>query len=284
MRASSSSSSSSSWTSSLNCDRFTHPCSSPRSISAVSRSMRSSVEELPDPLESLTSEQAAVSSRVWPWPKTTCFESPLRDPHLLERRPVLGGAFCTQQSGAVGLLELAVHLQPAVVGCIGVGPAGLVAVNAEPLVLVRRVQRLPLRTQCAAEPEPHHPLPVRNAAYLVCAGGVAGSRLLHHLLPAPGLVAVLADPVEQERKLCSDGCLLVLRRLLARAGVRNEHHCERGKQGKHRCGFHLGVSPSSPATAVRSATWGAAPREPPRPPSRLAFCESGHRSNGPRRR
>src|SRR4029453_14645578 len=162
----------------------------------------------------------------------------LGDPHLLERRPVVGRTPRAQERPAVGRLELAVHLQPAVVRSARVGPGGLGAVDAEPLRLVRRGQRLELRAHGALSPEIHDPLPVGEAANGLGAGGVGGARALHHLLPPPRLGAMAVDLSEQAGELRTGRPVVALGLFLARVRRWDERDRKQCKRSSKACGFH----------------------------------------------
>src|SRR5437764_13508692 len=70
----------------------------------------------------------------------------LGDRQLFDRRPVVGPATMEQVVRRVALPEAPVHLEPAPVGIARVAPGALVAVDAEPRALVRRVQVRAVRT------------------------------------------------------------------------------------------------------------------------------------------
>src|SRR5690349_14910996 len=87
----------------------------------------------------VTSEEPAEPRGVGPRPETPGLERLLGGPYLLERRPVVGGAFSAQEGRRVRLLEPEVHLEPAVVRPARVRPGRFVAMDAEELPEVRRM-------------------------------------------------------------------------------------------------------------------------------------------------
>src|SRR5262245_24508377 len=87
-------------------------------------------------------EQAADAARVRPRIEAAAgAERPLRDPHLLERRPVVRRALPAQEIRAVALLERQIHLQAAVVRTACIPPRALVALETAPRGGVGRVLR-----------------------------------------------------------------------------------------------------------------------------------------------
>src|SRR5581483_5166014 len=85
------------------------------------------------------SEQSAHPRGVRPGPEAPAPGGFFCSPDLLQGRPVVGRPLRPQEPGCVRVLEAEVHLQPAVVGATGVGPAPLVMVDAEELPQMRRV-------------------------------------------------------------------------------------------------------------------------------------------------
>src|SRR6266568_2420624 len=102
----------------------------------------------------MPSDQATEPRGVRPGPKTPASERILGRPDLLERRPVIRRALVEVEPRAVGALEAEVHLQAAVVRGTRIGPAPLVAVDAEPLPQMRRMLGPETRRVRAPEPEP----------------------------------------------------------------------------------------------------------------------------------
>src|SRR5262249_55329294 len=108
-------------------------------------------------------DQAAQARGVRPGIEAPCGMGPLGNPHLLERRPPIGRALRAQQVRAVGLLEAEVHLQAAVVGGVWLVPGPLVAMDAEPLTLVRRAASADPDRGRAVLPDAEDPLAVCGA-------------------------------------------------------------------------------------------------------------------------
>src|SRR4029453_16045803 len=112
----------------------------------------------------------------------------LGDPHLLERRPVVGRSLAAEDPGAVGALKLDVHLETAVVGRVRITPGALVAVDAEPLAPVRRILRL--ASHADRETAPGCELPGeldRRVPQRPCGADA------HDPLPVPDLVPEVVD-------------------------------------------------------------------------------------------
>src|ERR1700675_1735519 len=112
----------------------------------------------------------------------------LRGPHLLERRPVVRRPLAGEEPAAVGALEPDIHLQAAVVRRIRVGPRTFIAVDAEPLTLVRRILGPCPSLRRDALPDRDLRRDVRRRVL-----ELAGEPAAHHPLPVPGLVAVSID-------------------------------------------------------------------------------------------
>src|SRR5512133_3934779 len=99
--------------------------------------------------------RAAVTRCVRPRRKAPRARRAHRDPDLLERAPVIRRALVTEEPAAVRLLEREVHLEAAPVRAAGIGPAALVAVNAEQGLVIRGVRRVPPRAVRAVPPAPN---------------------------------------------------------------------------------------------------------------------------------
>src|SRR5205823_7841638 len=109
-------------------------------------------------------EHPAEPSRVRPRPEAaTGRASALGCPDLLERRPVIGRALAQVEGAPVPQLEADVHLEPAVVRPAAVRPRRLVAVDAEPGRVVRRVDGAPVGADRAAPPDVPNPALVAPA-------------------------------------------------------------------------------------------------------------------------
>src|SRR5881227_200904 len=100
---------------------------------------------------------AAVTSSARPRREAAGVRGAHRHPDLLERAPVVRRALVAEEPAAVRLLEREVHLQPSPVGAAGIGPAALVAVDAEPGPEIRWVVRAPPRSVCDVPPTPLQP-------------------------------------------------------------------------------------------------------------------------------
>jgi hypothetical protein len=70
---------------------------------------------------------------------------------------MIGGSPVAEEPAAVGRLEREVHLEPSPVRAARVGPASLVAVDAEPAAEPRRMLRMPPRPVRAVPPVPCEP-------------------------------------------------------------------------------------------------------------------------------
>src|SRR4051812_5291077 len=139
------------------------------------------------------SDQAAVPRRIRPGIETPALRRLFRHPDLLERRPVVGRALRPKERPAVGGLEADVHLQAAVVRAAAVGPAALVAVDAEELPEMRRSLRLPVGACGPPLPEGHRRLHMLDAHLGEDTPLGRCPRHAHQVLPAPSGALVGVD-------------------------------------------------------------------------------------------
>jgi hypothetical protein len=86
---------------------------------------------------------AAVPRRIRPRREAAATRCAHRDPDLLEGAPVVCRPLVAEEPASVVLLEREVHLEAAPVGAPGIGPASLVAMDAEPGAELGWVLRLP---------------------------------------------------------------------------------------------------------------------------------------------
>ena len=96
--------------------------------------------------------QTAVTRRARPRRVAAYARCAHRDPDLLERAPVIRRALVAEEPAAVGALEREIHLEAAPVRAARIGPAALVAVDAEPAPKRGRVLRTPPRPVRAVSP------------------------------------------------------------------------------------------------------------------------------------
>src|SRR5205814_381328 len=134
---------------------------------------------------------------VRPGPETPAPERFLRRPDLLERRPAVGRSLVPEEPAAVRPLEAQVHLEPAVVRPAAVRPGGLVAVDAEKRVQMRRMPRLAVLARRPPLPEPDGRFHGRDAHPGEDATRSRRLRPAHDLLPTPGRALVGVDLVSE---------------------------------------------------------------------------------------
>lgn len=109
--------------------------------------------------------QTAVTGRAQPRGKAAGMRCAHRDPDLLEGTPVIRRALVAEEPGAVPLLKPQVHLEAAPIRATRIGPASLVAMDAEPGAerrWMRRAQPRPVRHVLPApfeSPEPGKRVP-----------------------------------------------------------------------------------------------------------------------------
>jgi hypothetical protein len=134
--------------------------------------------------------------RCRPRIKTSCDVSSLRNPHLLQRRPVVGCALCSEQVQAIRLLKFVIHLQPAVIGSIGISPASLIAVNAPPCSLMWGI--LKFRPDVASTFLPHvcDPANIFARCCLALMMGTESPALSHEFLKLPCFLSVISYLVD----------------------------------------------------------------------------------------
>src|SRR5215207_8891156 len=117
----------------------------------------------------------------------------LGDPHLLDGRPLVRGALAAQQIRPVETLEVDVHLEAAVVRRARVVPGALVALDAAPRSLARRVVRLPACRRGALAPQGQHPTAVLRVRRATRAVRAPRERPAHEALVRPRLLPITVD-------------------------------------------------------------------------------------------
>src|SRR5438034_3088767 len=139
--------------------------------------------------------QTAVTRRARPRRVAAYARCAHRDPDLLERAPVIRRALVAEEPAAVGALEREIHLEAAPVRAARIGPAALVAVDAEPAPKRGWVIRTP--------PGPVRAVPPVAGDLPEPSERVDGERArdarrratLHDRLPVPRIRAETADVV-----------------------------------------------------------------------------------------